>query len=744
MIASVQDERFANDRLPRRDLDLSQLGRRISSNRWWLIGPTLLCLVGSTVFVNVVSPRYTGETKLLLENQESYFTRPDKTDMQAVPLPDDEAVQSQVQLVSSRDIARAAIRQLGLQGNPEFDPLADGVGPVTRLLILLGLERDPLRVPPEERMLTRYFDRLTVFPVTKSRVLTVEFESKDPDLAARAANTIADLYIDVQSSTKRDAARAAADSLRTLIADLRVRAGDAEAKAQAFRSQSGLLMGTNNTTFSSQQLTDMSTQLAQAHSAQAEAESKAKLIRDLIKGGRVSEVTEVANSDLIRRLSEQRAAAQAEIALQSRTLLPGHPRMQELTAQLSDLDKQLRAIADKTARTLDNDARIASGRVDNLTTAMNAQKATIGATGTDQVKLNELDLNARLLKDQLEFNTSKYQEAVARENAGSTPADARVISRAVAPQIPSFPLKLPIIAIATIAGALLSLGLFIARELLSGRVLMSDGVSELPVVIRADEHRAHSDPWAEPDADADRFANPNDDVGRATSIASELRATLATEDLDGLHVKRDPFLTLLDEVLARKEPDQALRVLICDSEADGVNAAKLAVRLGRVLSRSFRAIAVDVAGRNGATLQQLVGFTGHDLPGLTDLLGGGSSFAEVIHRDAQSRLHFVPAGSASKPEDDEDAMANVLDALAQTYDFAIMSGPVLLDGAPSSLLLEHADVAVTAGAAGSSVEDLERFSSLFGSPTAGGPTVFVVPGVRDETAAVPRFGVAAA
>ena len=78
---------------------------------------------------------------------------------------------------------------------------------------------------------------------------------------------------------------------------------------------------------------------------------------------------------------------------------------------------------------------------------------------------------------------------MARENAASTPADARVISRAVAPQLPSFPKKVPIIAIATIAGLVLSLGLLVARELLSGRAFsgrrLRDAASPTPCLPRS-------------------------------------------------------------------------------------------------------------------------------------------------------------------------------------------------------------------------------------------------------------------
>ena len=666
------DDEIPGDALPRRDLDVSYLGRRLKAQRRWLIGPALACFALSAIAVNVIAPRYTAETKVLIGSQEAFYNRlgANDTQQQQTP-PDDEAIQSQVQLVSSRDLARQAIRALDLRGNREFDPVADGVGPVTRFLVLLGLARDPLGVPPEERILPAFSDRLTVFPVTKSRVLTIEFEAKDADLAARAANTVANLYLDIQSAAKRDAAHQAAESLRSLVADLRVRSGEADAKAQAFRSQAGLLLGTNNSTISSQQLTDMSTQLAQARSGEAEAQAKAKMIRDMVKDGRLAEVPDVANNDLIRKLSEQRAAIQAEVALQSRTLLPGHPRMQELTAQLHDLDAQLKAAAEKVVRGLESDARIAQARVDNLTTAINGQKDAIGATGPDQVKLSELDLTAKLLKDQLEFNTSKYQEALARENVGSNPAEARIISRAVAPQLPSFPKKLPIVAIMTIAGLVLSVGILIARELLSGRAFIETRApGSLPVVLDsglAMRRREDEMPALKPSFD------PRHDTGFAAT---------ATASSD---VPADATAALASDLVALKAADQALRILVLDERPASNEHAT--IRLGRALSQGARVIALDLAGREGARSRL----------GFAELLGGQASFAEVIHRDPVSRLHLITPGH--RPEGiggDLDGMANVLDALAETYDHVLVGGV-----APSSQLAhviaaEHTDIVVLA------------------------------------------------
>ena len=62
-------------------------------------------------------------------------------------------------------------------------------------MVLLGLQRDPTRLSPEDRILESYLEKLTVFSPIKTRVLTVEFQSRDPDIAAKTANKVAeDVY----------------------------------------------------------------------------------------------------------------------------------------------------------------------------------------------------------------------------------------------------------------------------------------------------------------------------------------------------------------------------------------------------------------------------------------------------------------------------------------------------------------------------------------------------------------------
>jgi uncharacterized protein involved in exopolysaccharide biosynthesis/Mrp family chromosome partitioning ATPase len=647
------------------ELDVAGLGRTLSRHRWWLIGPTLAAFVVAVVGVNIIKPRYTAEARVLLENQESYFTRPEKQTIEQIPLPDPEAVQSQVQLLTSRDLARKAIRTIGLQGNPEFDPVANGIGALSRVLILLGLQKDPTLLSPEERILETYFDRLTVYSPTKTRVLSIEFQSRDPDLAARAANTIADLYLDAQAGAKRETARVAATALANQLTDLKVRLADAEGRAEAFRAKSGLYVGANNTPITNQQLAEINTQLSNARTAQADAQAKARIIRDMVRQGRIGDVPDVANNDLIRRVSEQRVNLRAQMALEARTLLPGHPRMKELSAQLADLESELRKAAEKTIRTLENDARIAGGRVDNLQQYVEQQKKVAGAQSADEVQLRDYERTVRLLRDQVESDTTRYQEAVARESGKAAPADARVVSRAVAPQLPTYPRKLPIIVFATVAAFVLSAGFLLARELLSGRGYAGRETfadRTVHAVARKEDVAAVAE--TKPDAHKSVVNAPDDEASDVSEAEEQAFAqAFKPKDVEPAHLVPPAVVARLQET---HEPGRAMRILVTSPDQDS-NAQESAIETARALSKDGRVVVVALA-QDLSDLHQEAGREDH--LGLTDLLVGHASFAEVIHRDADSSVHFIPAGQA--PDRGLDGFDLVLDALCHTYDFIVL------------------------------------------------------------------------
>ena len=284
-------------------------------------------------------------------------------------------------------------------------------------------------------------------------------------LAARAANTVAEVFLQSQEEAKAQTARAAGAWLSRKIEELRAKVADADAKVEAYRTEAGLIAGANGQTVPVEQLTDLNTQLANARSALATANAKAALLRSLQQAGRLDDAPDSVADELMRRIADERVTLKAQLAEASRTLLPMHPRIKALTAQLASLDDQIRAAAAKNVHGFENEARIAGDQVASLNAALVAQSKTVATGNADDVQLRALDMEAKTDREQLESYLQKYREAAAREADNAAPADARIIATAEPPRSPTFPKVWQTILLATLAAIVASSGVAAAAAL---------------------------------------------------------------------------------------------------------------------------------------------------------------------------------------------------------------------------------------------------------------------------------------
>ena len=383
--------------------DLRGLGRILWQKKTRILGLTLLAGGVAFLVVNAITPRYQSESRLLLEARENVFLRAEADKTGERTTIDPEAVTSQIQLVLSRDLARDVIKKEKLADNPEFDPSNNGLAVVRSILGKLGIGRDISTMSPEERTLEAYYDRLNVYAVEKSRVIAVDFSSANPDLAAQVANTIASTYLSTQQAVKQDQTRAAGNWLAGEIEKMRARVAEAEAKVEEYRTRENLFSGSNNTSLPSQQLTEINSQIAAARGQKADVEARARQLRDLMNSGKSINSADIANTDTMRRLIEQRIAVRAQLAEQSTTLLDQHPRIKELKSQVAEIDRQIQVEGERLLRQLDNDASVARDRLAALGANLEQVKKAASQTSEQDVQLRALEREAKTQRDLLEL-----------------------------------------------------------------------------------------------------------------------------------------------------------------------------------------------------------------------------------------------------------------------------------------------------------------------------------------------------
>jgi uncharacterized protein involved in exopolysaccharide biosynthesis len=681
------------------DLDLPALGSALWRNRFKILRPTIVVALLTFLVVIMIPSKYQSEARVLVIGRDNIYLRPDADkDLIDRNVIDQEAVVSQAQLVLSRDLAKEVIAKLKLNELPEFDPALNGVSLVRALLGFFGVTKNPMSMTPEERVLEAYYDRLSVFPVEKSRVIVIYFLSENPELSARVANAIAEAYLERQQSAKQDQAHSAGAWLSGEIDALRKHVAEAEAKVEAFRAKSNLLVGPNNTTLSTQQLGDLNGQLAAARAQKSDAEAKARLIRDMLKSGEPIESSDILNSELIRRLSEQRVTLRAQLAEQSSSLLDNHPRIKELKAQIDDLDKQIRKEAELLARSLENDSKLADARVASQLASFDQLKSQAATSNEDDVQLRALERDAKSQRDLLESYLAKYREASARDTIASAPPDARVISRATVSNVPAYPKKLPTVLIASLATMVLCSGMVLTRELLASPVggTNSGAMGGLAPAIRLPRFGGGTVAANAPmalivPAAAVAAAAAETGPNAATPEAVTERIAAVTKGPRPVGV---PVSAIEEFAHNLRQVGFAGSQMAFFGASPDLDTGRIAIKFARAMARDARDARVVLVGLGSgdAAFREVSGDPA--AASLTELANGSASFGAIITKDNASPLNLIAAGSASRHVIlSAPGMARNFEALATSYAHVIVDAG-LLGGADMQVLARVAPHAI--------------------------------------------------
>jgi len=683
------------------DIDLAQLVAAIWRRKGRIAAITLLAGGCAFVIASMMAPAYKGEARLLIESRAASFGASQQSNAPAEPVLDELTVSSQVQILQSVDLIKQVAKDMKLYELDEFDPDAHP-SLISRMLVAVGIKKDPLQVLPEERVLKAFREKLQVYQVESSRVITVEFSSEDPKLAAAIPNELMKAYIALQSGAKLGTSTEAARWLEPEIASLREKVRDADRKVADYRASSDLLSAGQGETLATRQLSDISTELGRIRGERANAEARAEGVRNALASGRpLDTFPDVVGSPTIQRLKENETTIRSQISDLSSSLLEGHPRIRALRNQLSGIERQIQEETRKVLASLENEANVSRLRERQLVQQLNVLKSESVRAGEQQVGLNDLEREAAAQRQLLETYLARYREATSRAgSAESTPADARVISTAVEPREPYFPKTGAITIVVTLAAFLLSCIVVMLVELFTGRALKPVGRSQVPPLSDPPPSRARVDEELDADlpekpAAAARETTPPAAVelvpaaAYKSAIAEAASAPMMPVAVDPAPHRQEPAAATpaasenahddaetsedfsIDAVAAYLATRLAKPVAAVVSPA-GDSGSTTTVMLARALSELGRSVVLVDMTASACPTRLMAPETG--LPGVMDLLAGAAAFGETIHGDRLSDAHIVPRGNAQPREAMRaiDRLTMILGALSDAYDTVLV------------------------------------------------------------------------
>lgn len=632
------------------DIDIKSLFLALKRHLGEIVFAVLLVGVAAFMFVNFVDETFRSETRLLIDNRDPVFdNQPQAANSATASLLDEQGVLSQVEILKSNNLITEVARQLDLASYEEFKaPKTPSL--LSQLLIGTGLVSNPYAIPAEERVLNEFYKKLLVYQVDRSRVIAIEFKSKDPELAAAVPNKMAEIFLAVQSGEKLKDNSNASAWLEPEITRLRQSVGEAEAKVAAYRAQKGLLLVGQSDTINTQQLADISAELTRVRSQNVDANARARAVRRVLESGQdIETIADVLDSATVQRVRQSEADVRAQIADLSTALLDAHPRMQALRSRLIDIQEQLRSEARKVLASLENEAVVAQLREQELLESLNELKADQAMAGEEEVELRALEREAASQRELLETYLTQYRQAASRTTASAVSPNARIISTAIVPTEAAFPRKAPIIFVSMLVTFLLCTIWVMLAELFSGRALKPSDMVDQPYPADRDEMDFAPRPFYQrllslvgglkPHRKSNSRTNKGAD-GPAFDDPSDFEADRGSQMGWSLDQMNAEFERVPPTIVIVLTPEPHLNA---SNQVTASQNATLA--LARQMSAELpKAIVLDLT-LDGAPTQSALGT--HRMPGLTNLLCGDVSIRDTIHKDQASHAHILARGNGN-------------------------------------------------------------------------------------------------
>jgi len=516
---------------------------------------------------------------------------------------------------------------------------------------------------PSEPSIEAFERHLLVYQERGSHVLAVTYTSTSPQEAARAANRVAQLYVDGLYDQKRENTHRTLAWIDKRIPEVKAEVERAEAAAQSYRTEHGLASG-NQTDVVDQQLADLNHRVTAAEATLAERQARVASLQQLQHGGgAIGTLVQAGGSAILGDLRSREVALAQSKAELTATLGEMHPRTQAVLAQLQEVRGKISRELGRTAGDLRAEVQTATLELNSLQAQLATAQHTSSEARGDEVHLRDLERGETTIRQVYE-NLLQRREQLTEQQEMISP-DVRILSLATPPDRPSsanpFLFALPALVVFLVGGGLaavasdrLDQGLRSARDV--SESLGIPCIALVPWICRTRKMRPHQHLRAKP-------------FGPYTEAIRSVAASLQLAAPRGL-----PQAILVSSSV----PQEGKTTL-------AVSLAVYAAMLGR------RVILVDLDFRHPAIWREIGGKSDIGLP---DRLDGDRLSVAAIRSVSGLGLDVLPV--RRRPDDPllpfvDGELPRLLGQLRGRYDCIVVDGPPLLAVTEARLLAGFVD-----------------------------------------------------
>jgi len=384
-------------------------------------------------------------------------------------------IDTQVQLLGSRNVAREVVRDLALHDDKEFNPQADDLRTAiatrsTNFGQQDAQKRDkagrplaPIPLEVMEGVTDRLMDHVKVTQDGNTDFIKVAVTSQSPRKAARIANKITSAYITTQIKERRSFRRRMADALGHRVEELRVQLIDMEKNIADYRRAHGI-DATVGTEALVAQAGRLASDLAGSRGDAAVAATRSR------SGGEVM-------SALLADLRSQESGVQRTLAQLTTMYGEAHPDVRKAGAELEQLRGQITQEQSRIRNQLATETSAQLARESRLSGDLMATRSQSLNLGVVSVPLAEMERDATATQTVYVRLLSRLKETRRQDEMVS--ADASVSAPATISTKPSFPQTGQVIGVAAAASVVFGVVLALVVEAMDGQVRTASQVKAL-------------------------------------------------------------------------------------------------------------------------------------------------------------------------------------------------------------------------------------------------------------------------
>ncbi len=398
----------------------------------------LLALGLGTAYLLVAQPSYTAVATMLIDARKSSFLQ-DKPATSEVTL-DTAAVESQLIVLKSDNVALAVINKLRLADDPEFVRPNSSFGWVSqryrtatanireflrdRFGWELPKQTEEAAPPSTEFMALRaaldiFKSRLEIKRETLSFVIEVGFRSHDPEKAARIANAIVESYIVDQLDAKYKATLVASNWLDDRMRELRTQASAAEQAVVDYQREHKLIDAAGKSA-SGQRVAELNSQLIIARTQAAEARARLDRVQAVLSedtsGAVDGTVADTLKNDVITRLRGQYLDLSRKETEWSAKYGATHLAVVSLRKQMADTRAAIADELRRVAETYKSDFEIAKQRSNSAQREYDAAVGQAEQSNQAQVILSDLESKSKTYRLLYENFLQRYTDSVQQQS----------------------------------------------------------------------------------------------------------------------------------------------------------------------------------------------------------------------------------------------------------------------------------------------------------------------------------------